>query len=73
MCCPCCRSEKVSEAVDYGGAGETARFRDWEQGFLQWRDLLVRPARARVCLACGHMMVFASEEDLATLRAGRPE
>lgn len=48
------------------------RFKHWEPGVLQYKDLVVHPARARVCLDCGYLMFFAGDEERARLRKGRP-
>lgn len=72
MRCPACASEQLSEETDHPSGEVSMRFKHWEPGVIQYKDLPVYPARARVCLDCGYMMFFAGEEALARLRKGRP-
>lgn len=71
--CPACASENLTDAVDYASFDNHARFRDWEQGVLQWRDLAIGAELARICLDCGYLMLFVGPEKLEKLRKGRPE
>jgi predicted Zn-ribbon and HTH transcriptional regulator len=72
MRCPVCASEKLSEETEHASSEVHLRFKDWEPGFVQYKALMVYPARGRVCLACGYLLFFAGEETLETLRKGRP-
>lgn len=72
MRCPACASERLGDESDLPSPEVFLRFKDWEPGILQYKDLVVHAARARVCLACGYLMFFAGEEVLAKLRKGRP-
>lgn len=71
--CAACGSEELSEDASFAAFENTARFKDWEPGLLQYKDLSVGAERCRVCLECGFMMHFASPKSLATLRTGRPK
>jgi hypothetical protein len=73
MHCPACDSENLSEEVDYASFENHARFRDWEPGILQWKDLALGAERARFCLDCGYLLLFAGAAKLAKLKAGRPK
>lgn len=72
MRCPVCGSEKLSEETEHASSEVHLRFKQWEPGFVQYKDLAVYPSRGRVCLDCGYLMFFAGEEVLAKLRKGRP-
>jgi hypothetical protein len=73
MKCPVCQSEKLSDETEYASFENSARFPEWEQGLLQWKPLAIGAERARICLDCGFMLLFAGEEKLEKLRKGRPE
>jgi len=72
MKCPVCQSENLSDEAEYAAFENTARFRDWEPGVLQWKDLAVGAERARICLDCGYLLLFAGGAKLEKLRKGRP-
>jgi hypothetical protein len=72
MRCPACKSQDLSEETQYASFEHSARFKDWEPGILQYKDLAVGAERARICLDCGYILLFAAEAKLAKLRAGRP-
>jgi hypothetical protein len=65
--CPHCGGRRLSPEVDYASFQDHARFKDWSMGLLQGKDLAVGPSRARICLRCGFMMLFASREHVAEL------
>jgi len=73
MKCPACRNEELSEEAQFASFENSARFKDWEPGLLQYKDLAVGAERARICLRCGYMLLFAGAAQLAKLRAGRPK
>jgi len=73
MNCPVCQSEKLSDETDYASFENHARFRDWEPGLLQWKDLTLGAERARICLDCGYLLLFVGAQSLAKLKAGRPK
>jgi hypothetical protein len=72
MKCPACDSEELSEEASFASFENSARFKDWEPGILQYKELSVGAETARICLACGYILHFAGAQDLAKLRAGRP-
>jgi hypothetical protein len=72
MNCPVCGSEELSEETQFASFESHARFRDWEPGILQWKDLTVGAERARICLDCGYLLLFVGVAALAKLKAGRP-
>jgi hypothetical protein len=72
MRCPACASEKLGDESELPSPEVFLCFKDWEPGILQYKDLVVRAARARVCLDCGYLMFFAGEDERAKLRKGRP-
>lgn len=71
--CPVCGSEDLSDEAEYASFDNHARFRDWEQGILQYKDLTIGAERARICMACGYLLLFVGEAKLEKLRKGRPE
>jgi hypothetical protein len=73
MQCPCCGGESLSDETEYASFENTARFRDWEPGLLQWKDLAIGAEKARICLDCGYLLLFVGREKLAKLKAGRPK
>ena len=71
LCCPACRGTHLSDEADYASFDNHARFRDWSLNFLgASKDLTVGAGRARVCLDCGYMLLFAGHDDLEKLRSG---
>lgn len=71
--CLACGSENLSDEAEYSSLEGHARFRDWEPGILQWKDLTLSPQRCRICLDCGYLALFVGSADLAKLKAGRPK
>ena len=71
MNCPVCHSNELSEETEFAPFESHARFRDWEPGILQWKDLTLGAERARICLGCGYLLTFVGAEALAKLKAGR--
>lgn len=64
-----CSSDNVSPEGEYTSFENSASFRGLATGFLgQEKPLVVPSARARVCLDCGYMMVFAQQKGLDELR-----
>lgn len=72
MRCPVCASEKLSEETEHPSPEVSLRFRHWEPGVIQYKDLTVYPALGRACLDCGYLMFFADKEAREKLRKGRP-
>lgn len=72
MRCPVCASETLSEETEHPSPEVFLRFKDWEPGILQYKELALHPARGRACLGCGYLMFFAGEDALNKLRKGRP-
>ena len=58
--CPCCHSLELSELTKF----------DPSEGFFAERAARYTLDRARICLSCGHAMLFVSEKQRADL-AGR--
>lgn len=70
LACPLCKSEELSPMGEYNSFETHARFKGL--GGESWRgkarDLMVPAERARVCLDCGHLMLFAAESKVRALR-----
>lgn len=71
MKCPVCQSARLSDETEYASFENTARFPEWEPGLIQWKALAVGAERARICLDCGFLLLFAGPEKLEKLRRGR--
>ncbi len=71
--CLACGSTNLSDEAEYSSHEGYARFRDWEPGILQWKDLTLAPERCRICFDCGHLALFVGANGLAKLKAGRPK
>ncbi len=71
--CPACDGQNLSDEAEFASFDNHARFRDWEPGILQWKDLTLGAKRCRICLDCGYLALFVAPEALAKLKAGRPK
>ncbi len=73
MKCPVCGSAALSEETEYASFENSARFRDWEPGVLQWKPLAIGAETAKICLECGYLLLFVGKNKLEKLKKGRPE
>ncbi|MCB9564668.1 MAG: hypothetical protein H6708_30145 [Kofleriaceae bacterium] len=68
--CPTCASDELSPPARYSSFETHARFDGGGgRGLFGAKDLVVTATRARICLACGYLLLFVSERDLDGVRA----
>ncbi len=72
--CPCCHSLELSELTKFDPSEGFSRvhfaLKEPGEGFFAERAARYTLDRARICLSCGHAMLFVSEKQRADL-AGR--
>ena len=68
--CPACRSTDLSDEGAYASFDNHARYKEWEEGLIGYKDLMVSAETARFCLECGYMLLFTSQEKIDKLKAG---
>jgi hypothetical protein len=66
MKCSVCDGQSISEAVEYASFETHLRVKGGSGGWLK-RDLTIKPEKARVCMECGHVMLFVAPSDLSRL------
>jgi DNA-directed RNA polymerase subunit RPC12/RpoP len=68
--CPVCGSQELSPKTDYSSFETHARFTGMGGAGLLGgaKDLTMGASRARVCLDCGHLILFVSDSDRRRLR-----
>jgi hypothetical protein len=67
MKCAVCGSEALSRDQIYSSFETHVRVKGAGSGWLI-KDLVLKPERARVCLDCGHVMLFLGAPDLRRLK-----
>lgn len=65
--CPACGSDRLTPRTSYASFDNHARFRGLGSGVFN-ADMTVGPSQARICLGCGHVLLFINQEKLDRLR-----
>jgi hypothetical protein len=65
--CPVCGSKRLTPRTSYASFDNHARFKGLGRGIFN-ADMTVGPTQARICLGCGHMLLFVGAEKLERLR-----
>ncbi|MFO0682971.1 MAG: hypothetical protein U0234_13025 [Sandaracinus sp.] len=75
--CPCCQSEELGPLTKFDPSEGNAHLhfarKDPTGGIFRASSETFAVDRARVCLACGHVMFFFSEGRLRQLKGRLPE
>ncbi|OQB17044.1 MAG: hypothetical protein BWY17_01313 [Deltaproteobacteria bacterium ADurb.Bin207] len=67
--CGVCGSERLSPAYQWVAFQQHFNVPDADKGWLGSKNLVATESVKRVCLDCGHVMGFVSDETLQKIRA----
>lgn len=69
MKCAACESDRITPFHEFASFDNHVRIKDSGSGsgWLGRNDLKIKPARARICLDCGHIMLFANLAETTSL------
>ena len=65
--CPVCGAARLTPRTSYASFDNHARFKGLGSGVFN-ADITVGPSQARICLGCGHVLLFVNDEKLGRLR-----
>lgn len=67
MKCAACESDRITPFHEFASFDNHVRIKNRGSGWMGRKDQTIKPARARICLDCGHIMLFANLAETASL------